>query len=115
MENKRRPLALVILDGWGYSPKKEGNAIALAHTPCYDEICEKYPRTFLAASGLRVGLMPDAPGSSDVGHLNIGAGRIVQTDVAAISKAIKTGDFFENEVLKRAFVKSRANNSSTLR
>ena len=101
----KRPLALVILDGWGYSPRQEGNAIALAHTPFYDEISAKYPKTTLAASGLRVGLTPDTPGSSEVGHLNIGAGRIVQTDVAQISNAIKTGEFFENKVLKECFCK----------
>jgi len=108
----RRPLALVILDGWGYSPKKEGNAIALAHTPYYDEISAKYPHTLLAASGLRVGLTPDTAGSSEVGHLNIGAGRIVQTDVARISNGIRTGKFFENNVLKDAFVRAKAANSS---
>ena len=88
MNDKRRPLALIIIDGWGYSPRHEGNAIALAHTPFYDEICTKYPRTTLVASGLRVGLTPDTPGSSEVGHLNIGAGRIVQTDISRISSAI---------------------------
>lgn len=109
---KRRPLALVILDGWGHSPRKEGNAIALAHTPFYDEICEKYPRTLLAASGKRVGLSPDAPGSSEVGHLSIGAGRIVQTDVSRISAAIKSGGFFENAALKNAFAAARARDSA---
>lgn len=112
MENKRRPLALIILDGWGHSPKREGNALALARTPFYDEINEKYPKTYLAAAGLRVGLTPDTPGSSEVGHLNLGAGRIVQTDVANISNAIKSGDFFENEVLKNAFGKAKVNNSA---
>ena len=109
---RKRPLALVILDGWGHSPKKEGNAIALAHTPYYDEICEKYPRTLLAAAGLRVGLMPDAPGNSEVGHLNIGAGRVVQTDVSRISQAIKTGKFFKNSVIKKALEKAKENNSA---
>ncbi len=112
MPVKRRPLALIILDGWGHSPKREGNAVALAHTPFYDEISQKYPHTNLAAAGLRVGLPPDAAGSSEVGHLNIGAGRIVQTDVAAISNQIKSGEFFENEHLKNAFAKARADNSS---
>lgn len=111
-DGQKRPLALVIIDGWGHSPKKEGNAIALAHTPYYDEICEKYPQTLLAASGLRVGLTPDTPGSSEVGHLNIGAGRIVQTDISRISNAVETGGFFENTVLKDAFEKAKANNSS---
>lgn len=108
----KRPLALIILDGWGYSPKREGNAIALAHTPNYDALSQKYPRTLLAASGLRVGLTPDTAGSSEVGHLNIGAGRIVQTDVARISNAVRTGKFFENKVLKDAFTKAKQNNSS---
>lgn len=113
MENgQKRPLALVILDGWGHSPRKEGNAIALAHTPFYDEICEKYPKTILAASGMRVGLTPDSPGSAEVGHLNIGAGRIVETDVSRISNAVKSGKFFENTVLKGAFSKAKANNSA---
>lgn len=111
-ELKRRPLALVILDGWGYSPRRDGNAIAIAHTPNYDEICEKYPMTLLAASGRRVGLAPDAPGSSEVGHLSIGAGRIVKTDVARISEAIRGGTFFENQVLKRAFEAARSRGSS---
>lgn len=109
---QKRPLALVIIDGWGHSPRKEGNAIALAHTPYYDEICEKYPRTLLAASGVRVGLTPDSPGSSEVGHLNIGAGRIVETDISRISNAIKNGEFFENEVIKNALATARANNSA---
>ncbi len=110
--NNRRPLALIIIDGWGYSPRREGNAVALAHTPFYDEISRKYPQTLLAASGLRVGLTPDTPGSSEVGHLNIGAGRIVQTDVANISNSLKSGKFFENQVLKEAFARAKAYNST---
>lgn len=108
----KRPLALIILDGWGWSPRAEGNAVALAHTPFYDEISKKYPKTVLSAAGLRVGLTPDAPGSSEVGHLNIGAGRIVETDVAKISNAIHTGAFMQNAVLKNAFAKARVNNSA---
>ncbi len=112
MNNKRRTIALIIIDGWGHSPRREGNAIALAHTPFYDEICAKYPKTLLAAAGLRVGLTPDTPGNSEVGHLNIGAGRIVQTDIARISNAIKTNKFAENKVLKEAFTKAKAYNSA---
>ncbi len=112
MTEKRKPLALVILDGWGYSPKKEGNAIALAHTPNYDEISRKYPKTLLAASGLSVGLPLDTAGSSEVGHLNIGAGRIIQTDIAKISNAVKTGKFFENKVLKDAFSTAKSKKSA---
>ena len=96
-QTRSRPLALIILDGWGYSPKREGNAVALAHTPNYDEILRKYPKTLLAASGLRVGLTPDTAGSSEVGHLNIGAGRIVQTDLARISNAIKPASFLRTK------------------
>ena len=105
----KRPLALVIIDGWGHSRKQEGNAIALAHTPYYEEIATRYPSTMLAASGLRVGLTQDAPGNSEVGHLNIGAGRIVQTDVGKISDDIKSGAFLENPVLKYAFQKAKEN------
>jgi len=111
-QTPKRPLALIILDGWGYSESTAGNAIALAHTPNYDEIARKYPKTLLAASGLRVGLPTDTAGSSEVGHLNLGAGRIIQTDVAKISTAIKTGIFFQNKVLKRAFEKAKAENSA---
>lgn len=109
---QKRPLALIILDGWGYSPRAEGNAVALAHTPFYDEISKKYPKTTLFAAGSRVGLKPDSPGSSEVGHLNLGAGRIVQTDISKISNAVRTGSFFENAVLKNAFGRARAANSS---
>lgn len=109
MNGRRKPIALVIIDGWGYSPRTEGNAIALAHTPFYDEICARFPKTTLVASGSRVGLTPDMPGNSEVGHLNIGAGRIVQTDVSRISNSIKTGKFFENAVLKEAFAKAKTN------
>ena len=112
MTENRRPLALIILDGWGFLPNKEGNAVALAHTPYYDEIVKNYPPTSIAAAGERVGLPTDAAGSAEVGHLNIGAGRIVQTDVAKISDAIRTGSFFQNKVLKRAFEKAQANGSA---
>lgn len=105
--NGRRPLALVIIDGWGYSPRREGNAIALAHTPYYDEICAKYPKTLLEASGARVGLPEGVTGSSEVGHMNIGAGRIVHTEIAKIKKAVRSGAFFENEVLLDAMQKAK--------
>lgn len=110
-EGRKRPLALIIIDGWGYSPRREGNAIALAHTPYYDEISAKYPKTLLEAAGMRVGLPDGMSGSSEVGHMNIGAGRIVQTEIAKINRAIKTGSFFENKVLLKAFQKAKKNNS----
>ena len=100
--NQKRPLALIIIDGWGYSPRREGNAIALAATPYYDAICENYPQTLLEASGTRVGLPAGVMGNSEVGHLNIGAGRVIRMDVSRVDHEIATGDFFRNEVLLAA-------------
>lgn len=99
MTNKRGPLALIIIDGWGYSPRREGNAIALAATPYYDELRENYPHTLLEASGARVGLPAGVMGNSEVGHLNIGAGRVIRMDVSRVDYDIGTGEFFRNEVL----------------
>src|ERR1700730_13747355 len=96
---QKSPLALIIIDGWGYSPKREGNAIALAAKPYYDELTEKYPHTLLEASGTRVGLPAGIMGNSEVGHLNIGAGRVVRMDVSRVDYEIQTGAFFRNEVL----------------
>jgi 2,3-bisphosphoglycerate-independent phosphoglycerate mutase len=94
------PIALVVIDGWGYSPSREGNAIALAETPYYDELVEKYPSTLLEASGSRVGLPAGVMGNSEVGHLNIGAGRVIRMDVARIDYDIETGAFFSNPTLQ---------------
>jgi 2,3-bisphosphoglycerate-independent phosphoglycerate mutase len=99
LNQQRGPLALIIIDGWGHSPRLEGNAIALAATPYYDELCAKYPQTFLEASGTRVGLPGGVMGNSEVGHLNIGAGRVIRMDVSRVDHDIATGDFFRNEVL----------------
>jgi 2,3-bisphosphoglycerate-independent phosphoglycerate mutase len=99
LTNKRGPLALIIIDGWGYSPQREGNAIALASTPFYDELCENYPQTLLEASGSRVGLPAGVMGNSEVGHLNIGAGRVIRMDVSRVDYDIATGEFFRNQVL----------------
>src|SRR4029078_12574944 len=90
------------MDGWGYSPSREGNAIALAHTPYYDELCEHYPQTLLEASGTRVGLPAGVMGNSEVGHLNIGAGRVIRMDVSRVDHEISTGEFFSNAVLLAA-------------
>ncbi len=108
----KRPLALIILDGWGFSSNTSGNAIAQAHTPYYDEICRQYPNTTLAAAGARVGLPAGAVGNAEVGHLNIGAGRVVQTDIARISDAIRSGTFSENETLRAAFGKARSRSAA---
>ncbi|HZH33454.1 MAG TPA: 2,3-bisphosphoglycerate-independent phosphoglycerate mutase, partial [Pyrinomonadaceae bacterium] len=112
MSNKRKPLALIIIDGWGYSPEKEGNAIALAQTPFYDEILEKYPQTLLEASGSRVGLPAGVMGNSEVGHLNLGAGRVIRMDVSRIDYAIETGEFFETVALTNAMDKARLNGTA---
>jgi 2,3-bisphosphoglycerate-independent phosphoglycerate mutase len=102
LADRKGPLALIILDGWGYTPAKEGNAIALASKPYYDEIVERYPRTLLEASGTCVGLPAGVMGNSEVGHLNMGSGRVVRMDVSRIDHEISTGEFFENEILAGA-------------
>jgi len=99
LNNKQGPLALIIIDGWGYSSRREGNAIAMAATPYYDEICKNYPQTLLEASGTRVGLPAGVMGNSEVGHLNIGAGRVIRMDVSRVDHDIASGEFFRNEVL----------------
>ncbi|HEY8410147.1 MAG TPA: 2,3-bisphosphoglycerate-independent phosphoglycerate mutase, partial [Pyrinomonadaceae bacterium] len=107
MTKKRGPLALIIIDGWGYSPAPEGNAIALAAKPFYDELCEKYPQTLLEAHGLRVGLPAGVMGNSEVGHLNIGSGRVIRMDVSLVDHEIETGEFFRNKVLTSAIEGAR--------
>jgi 2,3-bisphosphoglycerate-independent phosphoglycerate mutase len=102
MTKKHGPLALIIIDGWGYSAAREGNAITLAATPFYDELSEKYPSTLLEAHGLRVGLPAGVMGNSEVGHLNIGSGRVIRMDVSLVDHEIETGEFFRNPVLSHA-------------
>lgn len=93
---KRKPVVLVILDGWGVTDEKRGNAITLAKTPVIDEIWRKYASTLLSASGKDVGLPPGQNGNSEAGHMNIGAGRIVEQDSVLISRSINDGTFFRN-------------------
>src|SRR5437016_8129839 len=102
LNKKKGPLALIIIDGWGHSPTREGNAIAMASKPFYDEICEKYPKTLLTAHGTRVGLPEGVMGNSEVGHLNLGSGRVIRMDVSLIDHDIQTGEFFRNKVLAGA-------------
>ena len=108
MTNSRLPLALIILDGWGVAAKADGNALALAHTPNYDEICARYPSVNLSAAGESVGLSTEAPGSAEAGHLNLGAGRVVQTDIARMAGAIRSGEFDHNAVLGPALSRAAA-------
>jgi 2,3-bisphosphoglycerate-independent phosphoglycerate mutase len=91
-----RPVVLIVLDGWGYRPEREGNAIALADTPTWDTIWSLRSRTLLSASGLRVGLPEGQMGNSEVGHLNLGAGRVVVQDLVRIDTAIADGSFAHN-------------------
>lgn len=112
LHSTKRPLALVILDGWGYAPRTEGNAIAIANTPYYDEICRKYPMTTLVASGKEVGQPDDALGNAEVGHLNLGTGRAARTELAKIKEAIASGQFAQNPVLNRAFAKVKADSKA---
>ncbi len=103
----RRPVVLIVLDGWGYRPEREGNAIALANTPTWDALWSLRSRTLLDASGLAVGLPEGQMGNSEVGHLNLGAGRVVMQDLVRIDTAIRTGDFFQNPALVHAFELAR--------
>jgi len=100
MSNGSAPrVVLVVLDGWGYRPEREGNAIELASTPTWQRLWRSYPRTLLDASGLAVGLPEGQMGNSEVGHLNLGAGRVVPQDLVRISQSIQSGDFYEIEPL----------------
>lgn len=105
----RKPLVLILLDGWGLSSSAEGDAIAQARTPHWDRIWNRYPRTTLCASGEDVGLPPGQMGNSEVGHLNLGAGRVVYQELTRISRDIRNGSFFENPVLQRAMKSAKEN------
>ncbi len=94
-----KKVLLIILDGWGIGPTWGGNAIALANTPNFDYLKNKYPYTTLYASGEDVGLPYGEPGNSEVGHLNIGSGQIVAQGLSAINDMIKNGDFYHNDAL----------------
>ncbi len=96
-------VALVILDGWGIAPAGPGNAIELAETPVFDRLWREFPHAQLAASGEAVGLPAGQMGNSEVGHLTIGSGRILFQDLVRVSRAVETGELFENEALRGAF------------
>src|SRR5207244_11910875 len=90
----RTPVVLIVLDGWGFRPGREGNAIELGRTPTWHRLWANAPRTLLNASGLAVGLPAGQIGNSEVGHLNLGAGRVVPQDIVRISPAIEAGEVF---------------------
>lgn len=96
------PLVVAILDGWGIAPKSPGNAIAQARTPNMNRFCARYPYTELTASGAAVGLPHGQDGNSEAGHLNIGAGRIIEQDSVVISRSIADGTFYKNPALLAA-------------
>jgi len=106
------PVALIILDGWGISKSKEHNAVMAANTPNFDKYNSTYPSTTIKASGLDVGLPDGQMGNSEVGHLNIGAGRVVYQDLTRISQEIKDGSFHKNEALVKACKNVKENDSS---
>ncbi|MBV8810742.1 MAG: 2,3-bisphosphoglycerate-independent phosphoglycerate mutase, partial [Acidobacteriaceae bacterium] len=102
-----KPLVLTILDGWGFSPTLEGNAIALARKPTYDHLLKTYPSTLIHTSGPYVGLPEGQMGNSEVGHMNMGAGRIIYMDVTRIDLLISSREFFTNPALLNAMDKAR--------
>src|SRR5580658_9247749 len=106
--SRNKPLILTILDGWGFSPAIEGNAIAAARKPTYDMLLRDFPNTLVHTSGPYVGLPDGQMGNSEVGHLNIGAGRIVQMDITRVDQLIASGEFYRHPLLLEAMEKGRA-------
>jgi len=115
MEYKNRThtqVALIVLDGWGYREEYADNAIMAAHTPCFDELWNTYSHTTLAASGEAVGLPEGQMGNSEVGHMTIGAGKPIDTDLVRINKAIRDGKFSSYTELQELFLHTRTHNST---
>jgi 2,3-bisphosphoglycerate-independent phosphoglycerate mutase len=108
MTSQKKPLVLTVLDGWGFSPAAEGNAIAAARKPTYDSLLRKYPNTLVQTSGPAVGLPAGQMGNSEVGHLNIGAGRVIYMDVTRLDRMIASGEFFNNPVLVESMKHAKA-------
>jgi 2,3-bisphosphoglycerate-independent phosphoglycerate mutase len=102
-----RPIVLTILDGWGYRAETRGNAIALARKPNYDALLQKFPNTLVRASDHWVGLPDGQMGNSEVGHMNMGAGRIIQMEITRLDLMIQSGEFFKNTVLLDAMARGR--------
>ena len=106
--SKKTRVVLVVLDGFGERPEKDANAVRLARTPTFDALYKKYPWTLIGASGFDVGLPDGQMGNSEVGHLNLGAGRIVYQDIVRIDKAIADGTFFDNAVIAQTIDAAKA-------
>ncbi len=107
----KKPFALIIRDGWGYNANTDYNAVFKAKTPNHDYYCASYPTNFISTSGLDVGLPEGNQGSSEVGHLNMGAGRVVYQSLVRINNSIKDGSFFKNDVFLDAIKHAKENNS----
>lgn len=114
MNYEQKPVVLMVLDGYGLNDRTEGNAIALANTPVMDKLMKECPFVKGQASGLAVGLPDGQMGNSEVGHMNIGAGRIIYQDLTRITKAIEDGDFFENKALLAAMDNCKKNDSDAI-
>ncbi len=99
MAVSKKPVALIIFDGWGYSESPDSNAIMAAKKPVWDRLWDQYPHTLIKTSGAAVGLPGDQMGNSEVGHLNLGSGRVVYQEFTRVSRAIRTGSFFTNKTL----------------
>ena len=111
-DTRRKPLLLMILDGWGYREETEYNAIRLGNTPCWDEMWRTDPHVLIETSGEYVGLLDGQMGNSEVGHMNIGAGRVVFQDFTRIAQAIRDGSFQNNPALCNAIDAAKAGNNT---
>ncbi|MBZ5702776.1 MAG: 2,3-bisphosphoglycerate-independent phosphoglycerate mutase [Acidobacteriia bacterium] len=107
MSKQRKPIVLTVLDGWGYRAETQGNAVALARKPAYDELLKKFPNTLIQTSGPYVGLPEGQMGNSEVGHMNMGAGRIVHMDITRIDTLISTGEIFRNKLILQAMERGK--------
>jgi 2,3-bisphosphoglycerate-independent phosphoglycerate mutase len=109
---KQKKIALIILDGWGFGRNDKSNAILAANTPFFDHLLKTYPNSKLEASGTAVGLPADQMGNSEVGHMNLGAGRVVYQELGRIHKAVDDNELVDNPVLKEAFGYAKQNNKN---
>ncbi|MBZ5541004.1 MAG: 2,3-bisphosphoglycerate-independent phosphoglycerate mutase [Acidobacteriia bacterium] len=107
MSKPRKPIVLTVLDGWGYRAETRGNAVALARKPTYDVLLRKFPNTLIHTSGPYVGLPEGQMGNSEVGHMNMGAGRIVHMDITRIDTLISTGEIYKNKLILQAMERGK--------
>src|SRR5215831_2119338 len=107
MAKRPKPIVLTVLDGWGHRAETAGNAIAMARKPNYDRLLEDFPNTLIHTSGPSVGLPEGQMGNSEVGHMNMGAGRVVQMDITRIDQLISSGEFFRHPLLLEAMQRGR--------